>query len=135
MKTNEDEEELRSAVLWLLELLENHPRLVQEVRDAAKEKHISAALLRRASQAVPIIRKPRELRGPWTWRLPGPEELVRVAYTCPVKNCGKEYEGWMEFGMSRSLFEAGLVRYLTRGTAVRTKPPEERSIFLRWERP
>ncbi len=130
----EAQQEFLQATHWLLEFLDR-PRLVQEVREAAKKKHIPAALLRRASQGVPIIRRPRELRGPWTWRLPRPEELVRVSYTCPVKDCGKEYEGWMEFGLSRLLFEAGLVRYLTRGTAVRTQPPEGRSIFLRWQRP
>ena len=137
MKAAEDDslEELRTTVRWLLEFLDHAPpRLVREVRDAAKRERISPALLRRASQAAPIIRTPREFRGPWTWRLPEPDELVRVRYTCPVANCGKVSEGWMEYGISRWLFKAGLVRYLTQGTAVRKQPPDGRSIFLRLER-
>ncbi len=128
-------EELREAVQWLLGLLDRDaPRLVQEVREAAKEERIGPALLRRASQAAPIIRKPREIRGPWTWRLPEPDELVRVLYICPVTDCGKVREGWMEYRLSRPLFDVGLIRYLTRGTAQRTRPPEGSSIFLRSER-
>ncbi len=130
---HESEPSFLAAVMWLMEYLEEAPRLVQEVRKVAAEKQISPALLRRAAQALPIVRRPRELRGPWTWRLPGLDELVRVSYSCPVANCKKVAEGWMEFRISRILFSAGLVRYLTRGTARRTQRPEAESTFLRLE--
>ncbi len=137
MNTTDDDgqEELRLAILWLLGFLDRTPPpLVREVQDAAKRQRMPPALLRRAAEGIPILRKPRELRGPWTWRLPEPGELVRVRFTCPVAECDRVSEGWMEFGISRTLFEAGLVRYLTRGTARRTQPPEGSSIFLRLER-
>ncbi len=125
-------QELWEAVRWLLGFLDHTtPRLVHEVREAAKQERIRPALLRRAAQAAPILRRPRELRGPWTWRLPQPEDLVRVRYTCPVADCGKVREGWMEFGISQPLFDVGLVRYLTRGTAQRSRSPESDSGFLR----
>ena len=127
----ESESSFRATVTWLMEFLESSPRLVQEVREEAGKRRISPALLRRAAQALPIVRRPRELRGPWTWRLPEADELVRVEYSCPIANCKKVAEGWMEFRMSRVLFSAGLVRYLTRGTARRTQPPEATSTFLR----
>ncbi len=124
---------LRTA-LWLLEYPEA-PRLVRDVRAEAQTRQIPPALLRRAAQALPIIKRPRELRGAWMWMLPEPEELVRVRYECPIRNCRKVSEGWMEFRISRHLFRAGLIRYLTRGTARRTQPPDGDSIFLRLKKP
>ena len=132
-QASESEPSFRTTVIWLMEYLEGTPRLVREVREEAGKKKISPALLRRAAQALPIVRRPHELRGPWAWRLPEPDELVRVEYSCPIDNCKKVAEGWMEFKMSRVLFSAGLVRYLTRGTARRTQPPDATSTFLRLE--
>ncbi len=129
----EPEPSFLATVTWLMEYLEAAPRLVREVREEAGKKKIPPALLRRAAQALPIVRRPRELRGPWTWRLPELDELVRVEYSCPITNCKKVAEGWMEFKMSRYLFSAGLIRYLTRGTARRTRPPDAESTFLRLE--
>ena len=83
-------------------------------------------MLRRAAQSLPILRRPREIRG----QLPEPDELVRVRYECPVKDCGKVKEAWMEYRMSRVLFDAGLVRHLTKGTAVRTRPGEAFSVQM-----
>ncbi len=127
----EAQRELLRATSWLLDLLAESPRLVRDVRAEAKMQQIPPALLRRAAQALPIVRRPRELRGPWMWMLPEPEELVRVQYECPVTNCHKVSEGWMQFRMSRLLFAAGLLRYLTRGTARRTQPPDGETFFLR----
>lgn len=130
------QQELLRATHWLLDYLEEEsPRLVHDIRSGARIQQIPPALLRRASQALPILRRPRELRGPWTWRLPEPDELVRVSYECPVANCRKVFEGWMQFRISRLLFAAGLIQYLTRGTAVRTRPPDGETIFLRLETP
>ncbi len=123
--------ELLRATSWLLKSLEKSPRLVRDVRAEARTRQIPPALLRRAAQTLPIIRRPRELRGPWTWRLPEADELVRVSYECPVSNCHRVSEGWMQFSLSRLLFAAGLVRYLTRGTARRTQPPDGQTIFQR----
>ncbi len=124
--------DLQAAVLWLLDVLDDtEPHLVSQVQEVAKLKRIRPALLRRAARAMPIIKKPRELRGPWTWRLPKPDELVRVRYTCPITECSKVSEGWMVFRISRLLFAAGLVRYLTRGTTRLTQPPDGETIFLR----
>ena len=122
-----------AAIEWLMSYLESShtPCLVRDVQREAKKEGMSPALLRKAAQALPIIRRPRELRGPWAWKLPEPEELVRVRYQCPLVACGKESEGWMEFRLSRILFSAGLIRYLTRGTARRTQPPDGSTIFLR----
>ncbi len=127
----EAQRELLRTTHWLLEYLEKSPRLVRDVRAEAKTRQISPALLRRVAQSLPIIRRPRELRGPWMWMLPEADELVRVSYECPVSNCHKVSEGWMEFRLSRLLFAAGLLRYLTRGTARRTQPPDGDTIFLR----
>ena len=118
------------AEKWLMWCLRGAPKLVNEIREVAKEKRMRAADLRRAAQSLPIIRKPRELRGPWVWRLPEHDQLVRVAYTCPGSSCGREIEGWMEFGWSQTLFHAGLIRYLTKGTALRIRPADSESAFI-----
>ncbi len=126
---------VRQAACWLLEYLESatSPPLVRDIQAVAKDNDIPAGVLRVASQELPIIRQPRELRGPWTWRLPQPEELVQVRFYCPIEDCQKVSEGWMEFRLSRILFTAGLVHYLTRGRLRRVQRPGGHSIFLRLE--
>lgn len=122
---------LQEGCNWLLRELDGGPRLVTEVRRGAEKRGISQKLLLRAAQNLPIIRRPRELRGPWIWRLPGPDELVWVRYDCPLAGCSKSLEGWMEFGKSRRLFALGIVRYLVRARVWRIRPGEERSERLR----
>ncbi len=126
---------LHTAALWLMEYLESSktPCLVREVQLASKRIDMAPALLHRAAAEVPLLRRPREMRGPWVWALPDPEELVRVRYRCPIVDCGKTCEGWMQFRLSRILFPSGLIRYLTRGTSRRTQPPDGSSTFLRLE--
>ena len=122
---------LQEVSNWLLRTLDAGPCLATEIRKCAEKQGISQKLLLRAAQNLPIIRRPRELRGPWVWRLPGPDELVWVRYECPLARCSKSLEGWMEFEKSRLLFSLGMVRYLVRGRVWRTRPGEERSERLR----
>jgi len=122
---------LQEVTNWLLQALDSGPCLATEIRTCAEKQGISQKLLLRAARNLPIIRRPRELRGPWVWRLPGPDELVWVRYECPLAGCSKSLEGWMEFGKSRPLFSLGMVRYLVRGRVWRAQPGEERSERLR----
>lgn len=71
------------------------------------------------------------MRGPWTWGLPNPDELVLVRYECPLVECSKSFEGWMEFERTRPLFSAGVLRYLVKGRVWRSKAGEEKSARLR----
>ncbi len=61
--------------------------------------------------------------------MPEPDELVLVRYECPVAECSKDSEGWMEFGRTRHLFFAGVIRYLTRGRLRRTRPRDQASLL------
>lgn len=114
------------VVSWLLFYLESGPRLAREVKKSAADRGIPATLLRRAADVLPIIRRPRELRGPWIWKLPDSSELVLVRYECPVVECSRRIEGWMEFGLSRRLFSAGVIRYLTRGRVRSVRPNRDK---------
>ena len=126
---------IHTVCLWLIEFLDTSPpRLIRDVKREADVHGIPPQLLNSAAKALPLIRRPKVVRGPWTWQLPQPAELVRVCYFCPVIGCGKTSEGWMEFRLSRILFSAGLIRYVTSGTARRTLSPECSSIFLRLAR-
>ena len=105
---------IHTVCLWLIEFLDTSPpRLIRDVKREADVHGIPPQLLNSAAKALPLIRRPKVVRGPWTWQLPQPAELVRVCYFCPVIGCGKTSEGWMEFRLSRILFSAGLVRYVT----------------------
>ncbi len=117
---------IEEVVSWLLFYLESGPRLVREVKKTAAERGIPPTWLRRATDVLPIIRRPRELRGPWIWKLPDDSELVLVRYRCPMAECSRSFEGWMEFGPSRRLFSAGLIRYLTRGRAPGVRPNKDK---------
>lgn len=118
------------VVSWLLFYLESGPRLAREVKKSAADRGIPATVLRRAADVLPIIRRPRELRGPWIWKLPDSSELVLVRYECPVVECSRRFEGWMEYGLSRRLFSAGVIRYLTRGRVRSVRPNRDKDALL-----
>jgi len=112
----------REVQLWLLRALGSEPRLVQEVQSAAEAAGIPPNVLKRASQSLPIVRRPRELRGPWTWRLPASDEMVPVRYHCPFGDCSVRREGWMAFERSACLFTVGLLDYRVKGRLLRVRP-------------
>ncbi len=114
------------ATLWLLGRLDRGPCIKAEIEKEAEKEGISPALLKRASQALPILRRPRELHGPWEWRLPGPGDLVQARYECPVDHCDQKYDGWIEFGLSRALFSVRLIQYLIRGRLRRSKSADDK---------
>lgn len=117
---------LAEAALWLLGRLDSGPCLKTEIEKAAEKEGISHGLLERAAQALPILRRPREQQGPWEWRLPGPGDLVQARYQCPVDHCDQQYEGWIEFGLSRALFSVRLIQYLIRGRLRRSRSGDDK---------
>ncbi len=116
---------VRAAAFWLLDHLTPEPRLMTEVAAAAQMEGLSRKIVQKAARTLPVLRRPRELRGPWVWSFPRDDEQVLVSYRCPLAECPVRREGWMPFGLSRPLFACGLVRYLIRGRLRRTRSGAE----------
>ena len=122
---------VRTAQHWLLERLSTEPRLMKELVAEAGQDGVAEKYLKKASRRLPVLRRPRELRGPWVWRFPDDDEQVLVQYRCPLQDCPPFREGWMPFGRSRALFRAGLVTYQIRGRLRRSRPAETEGHLLK----
>lgn len=107
---------------------------MKEVIDSAAREGFKRELTQKAARTLPILRRPRELRGPWEWSLPNEDQQVPVLYRCPLAECPIRREGWMPFGLSRQLFAVGLVRYQIRGRLRHARSGEESEGLVRLRR-
>ena len=125
----------REAALWLLDRLGTEPRLMKELVVEAEKAGFSEKDFLRGARNLPILRRPRELRGPWVWSLPREDEQVLVSFNCPLSHCPSSAarEGWLELGESRLLFKVGLLRYRIRGRMRIRRPAESEEHLLRVE--
>ena len=129
-KKHSTSKNIEDAVNWLLACLDSGPHLVRDIKKSAEAEGIPQRILLRAAGLLPLIRRPSSLRGPWIWRLPDADELVRIRYECPIMRCSRSFEGWIEFGPSRALFSAGMIHYMTRGSVQRVRPNRDTERLL-----